>query len=783
MSDSFCNLSDMTGSTRRTDNDPQAPDQPTRSTHDDPQTRDQPGRPPSAGGEPAGAVAAIGAWAARHRRLVLAGWLVLLVAVTLGHSAVSSVYSDTLTIPGSSAQAGLNVLRAHDPTAGGQSGQLVFVDGQSKLSFQKTAIEQATTNVSHLPHVLSVSDPLSKTTTSKDGHTAYASVNFDTNPQSLGSSYIDSVNNAVRVASNAGVKVTYGGALGQAAVPKANDVKSELIGIAVGLLVLLIGFGSVYAALLPLFSALVGVITGIGLLGILAASISFGTSAPTLATMMGLGVGIDYALFVTTRHRQLLIDGEDPDLAIRRTLAASGRSVVIAASTVVIAMLGLYASGITFIGKLGLAAAITVAVAAIAALTLVPALLGFARSRIDRVHVRTPVAEPANEQSPLHAYTRVVAAHPWRFAVSGIVTLLIIAIPMLSMHLGHVGPGSEPSSYSERQAYEAISHGFGAGANGPLTIVAQLPSTITSQQRTSLQSSLPQTLETTSDVESVSPFTTSGDNQLLIGKVIPDSGPTTTATQNLQTSLQDTVLPKALSADHATGYVTGTTAATIDFQNTVASRLPIIIGVVIVAAFLLLLAAFRSPVVAIKAALLNLLSISAAYGVIVAVFQWGWGSSLLGVSGTVPIESYVPMIIFAIVFGLSMDYEVFLISRIREHWLAGQDNQQSVANGLSQTARVITCAALILAIVFFAFLLSTSVVVKMLALGLGASVIIDATVIRLMIVPALMFLFDKANWWTPAWLERILPSLEPQPATPTRLPPPPPAPAPELSAR
>jgi putative drug exporter of the RND superfamily len=245
--------------------------------------------------------------------------------------------------------------------------------------------------------------------------------------------------------------------------------------------------------------------------------------------------------------------------------------------------------------------------------------------------------------------------------------------------------------------------------------------------------------------------------------VIPGSGPQTDDTAQLVATLQNDVLPQELAGRHATGYVSGGTAATIDFENTVSDRLPVIIGVVVAAAFLLLLAAFRSPVVALKAALLNLLSIGAAYGILVAAFQWGWASGMLGIPGKVPIESYVPMIIFAIVFGLSMDYEVFLISRIREHWLSGQSNLDSVANGVAQTARVITCAALILASVFFAFLLSTNVTIKMLALGLGASVIIDATVIRLMIVPALMFLFDRANWWIPDWLDRILPRLDPEP--------------------
>jgi RND superfamily putative drug exporter len=724
----------------------------------------------------------LGMWAARHRRWVIAGWVIALVAVALGNHALGGVYSDTLTIPGSTAQQGLDQLRAHDKTAGGQSGQVVFVDHGGSVSSQSSALDQSRSNLEKLPHVLAVSDPLSQGTVSKDGGTAYATVNFDTNPQSLGDSYISQVDQAVAPARKAGVNVSYGGQLGQAAAPKANDVASELIGIGVAMIVLLAGFGSVIAGVLPLLSAIIGVFTGLGLLGMIAAAISFGTSSPTLATMMGLGVGIDYALFLTTRHRQRLMDGEDPMAAIHSTLAGSGRSIVIAATTVVIAMCGLYASGITFIGKLGLAAAITVAVAAVSALTLVPALLATAGTRIDRWHVRTPVAEPNNPTGPLHRYTARLEHHPWRYALSGILVLLILAIPVLSIRVGHVGPGSEPTSYSERQAFDAIDRGFGPGANGPLTVVVTLPASATDQERSSLEQSLPKTLAGTPGVASVSPFQASSDGKLLIGKVVPKSGPESDATASLVAQLQDDVLPGALHGQQATGYVTGTTAATIDFQNTVSSRLPIIIAVVLLAAFLLLLASFRSLVLALKAALLNLLSIGAAYGIIIAVFQWGWGASLLGISGTVPIESYVPMIIFAIVFGLSMDYEVFLLSRIREHWLAEHDNMHSVATGLSETARVITCAALIMASVFFAFLLSTSVVVKMLALGLGASVIIDATLIRLLIVPSLMFVFDRANWWIPAWLDRVLPRLEPEPAgapapAPHEMPPavPPPA--------
>jgi RND superfamily putative drug exporter len=684
--------------------------------------------------------------------VILCAWIALLIAATIGHRAVNSSYSDTLSIPGSSAQAGLNVLQSHDPKAGGQGGEVVFTSDGAPVAGKRAAIEQSIDNLSQLPHVLAVSDPLSAATTSPSGQAAYASINFNQNPQKLGNSYIGKVNQAVQPATGAGVKVMYGGQLGQAAEPKARDMKSELIGIVIAVIVLLAGFGSIYAAGLPLLSAILAVITGVGTLGVIAEAVSFGTAAPTLAIMMGLGVGIDYALFMTTRFRQRMIDGHDVYEAIRTTVGASGRSVLIAATTVVIAMLGLYASGISFIGKLGLAAAITVAVAAFAALTLVPALLGFAGKSIDRHRVGAAMAEPTIASGGMHRYVRAIERRPWAFATGGIALLLVLAIPVLSMRVGHIEPSAEPASFNDHQAYEAIQKNWGPGANGPLTIVVQLPSNASASSTDSLARTLTSKLDATANVASVTPLKSTQDGELLVGRVIPDSGPGSSATTALVDKLQGQILPDALAGSGATGYVTGTTAASVDFVSTVSSRLPIIIAVVLIAAFLLLLAAFRSPVVALKAALLNLLSIGAAYGILVAVFQWGWGSSLLGVNGTVPIESYVPMLIFAIVFGLSMDYEVFLVSRIREHWLATGDNADSVATGLAQTARVITCAALIMASVFFAFLFSTKVDVKMLALGLGVSVLIDASIIRLIIVPSLMFVFDKWNWWTPRWL-------------------------------
>lgn len=700
----------------------------------------------------ASALGSLGVWAAKRRRLVLAAWIVVLVGSSIGHQVVGSTYSDTLTIPGSAAQAGLNLLQAHDPRAGGQGGQVVFESSGAALTRDASVIGTAVKNLQALPHVLSVANPLSKATLSVDGEEAYASINFNQSPQKLGRSFLRSVNAAVAPATQAGIHVYYGGALGQAAEPKANDARSEAIGIIVALIVLLGGFGSVYAAGLPLLSAALAVFSAVGTLGIVAGAVAFGTSAPTLAIMMGLGVGIDYALFMTTRFRQRMIEGVDPHDAIRTTVAASGLAILTAASTVVIAMLGLYASGISFIGKLGLAAAIAVAVAAAAALTLVPALLGFAGSGIDRRTLGRAVAEPSATGSAMHTYVGAIERHPWRFAIGGVTLLLVLAIPLLSMNIGHVEPSAQPASFSDHKAYEALARGWGAGANGPLSVVVELASKHQGEGLTRLERHLTSSLKDQPDVSSVARMRATPDGRLIVGKLLPASGPGSSATAELVHRLQSSALPGILAGSGGKGYVTGSTAATVDFVNTVASRLVLIIAVVLLAAFLLLLAAFRSPVVALKAVVLNLLSIGATYGVLVAVFQWGWGSSLLGVDGKVPIESYVPMIIYAIVFGLSMDYEVFLVSRIREHWLQTGDNRRSVASGLGETARVISAAALIMASVFFAFLLSTKVDVKMLALGLGVSVLIDASVIRLVIVPSLMFLFDRWNWWAPRWL-------------------------------
>jgi putative drug exporter of the RND superfamily len=723
---------------------------------------------PGAPGNP-GLLGRGGHWCARHPWPVIAAWLLVLLAAAAGNRALGGAYSDSFTLPSSPAQRGATLLRQHEPAAGGQGGQLVFTTRSATLAADRSAIETAMTRVRAVPHVLSASDPLATGHVSADGRTAYAAVNFSANPATLGRSYVSRIGTAVGPARAAGISVSYGGALGQAARPKARDARSELIGIAVAVAVLLIGFGSVYAAGLPILTALAGMITTLGVLGMLAAAFVFPTVSPTLAVMMGLGVGIDYALFLATRHRQQVMDGADPAWAAGRSVATSGRAVLVAALTVIVAMLGLYASGIGFIGSLGVAAAVGVAIGACTALSLVPALLGLLGRRIDRFRARRPMAEsPARPGAGWQRYAARVGARPWYYLIGGLAVLCVLAVPALSIRLGHVAPGADPASYTGKQAYDAVSSAFGPGANGTFTVVVQLgrPAAATAAGRQAVGQSVGQALAATPGVATATPPQASPDGALLVSTVVPATSPQDAATGTLLSTLRTTTLPRALAGTGDRGYVTGNTAAQLDFQNQVASHLPVIIGVVIAAAFCLLLLTFRSPVLALKAAVLNLLSIGAAWGVIVAVFQWDWAGGLLGVGEAVPIESYVPMMMFAIVFGLSMDYEVFLLSRIRESWLATRDNHASVAAGLGATARVISCAALIMASVFFSFLLSTNVVIKMLALGLGVSVLIDATVIRLLIVPASMFLLGRLNWWIPPWLDRWLPRLEPEPVAP-----------------
>ena len=530
----------------------------------------------------------------------------------------------------------------------------------------------------------------------------------------------------------------YGGGAGQIG-QQTSDTTSELIGLACALLLLLFMFGSFITAMVPLVSAVFSVLAGLSVVGLLASITTFPSVAPTVATLLGLGVAVDYGLFLTARHRDQLDQGMDVVKSAGRAESTSGAAVIVAGSTVVVAILGLYISGVPFVGAMGLSAAIVVAITMMAALTLVPSFMGLVKNNIRSLHSRVKahragisaqeqakqtavVTEEHHEQSGFARWGRRVAAQPWPWGIASVLVLLVLAIPLLSINLNQPDNGTNPTSDSSRRAYDLISEGFGVGVNGPLTVVVKLPKESSSATQ-SLLNKMSKSVAGTHGVASVSPASINSAKTVAVFNAIPTTRPQAKATTTLVHKLRDDVLPQYKE----TSYVTGTTPGNVDFTEQISSRMIWLILAVVAIAFILLTAAFRSIVIPTKAAIMNLLSIGAAYGVIVAVFQWGWGASLIGVHTTSPIPAYVPMMVFAIVFGLSMDYEVFLLSRVHEAWISTKDAHRSVAIGIGGTARVITTAALIMVTVFSSFLLNDQSAVKMLALGMAVAVLIDAS--------------------------------------------------------
>ncbi len=530
-------------------------------------------------------------------------------------------------------------------------------------------------------------------------------------------------------------------------------------------------FGSLIAAAIPLVSALFSVGAGLSLLGLLASAMTFPTTAPTIATLLGLGVAIDYGLFLTARHREQLDQGMDVVSSVKRAERTSGAAIVVAGSTVVISILGLYIAGVTFVGSLGLAAAIVVALTMLVALTLVPAFMGVVRETVRSLPARfqawkahIPAREQAkrtaskteeqHENSGFARWGRRVSASPWPWGIASVAVLVVLAIPLFSITLGQPDNGTNPYSDSNKRAFVLIKQGFGTGVNGPLTVVAKLPKEST-QTTNSKLSTMQSDLSHTRGVKSVGAPVVNKAGTVAVINVIPTTRPQATATTDLVKTLRNSVLPK----EHLTTYVTGTTAGAVDFTDRITSRLLWLILAVIAISYFLLTMAFRSVVIATKAAILNLLSIGAAVGVIVAIFQWGWLAGVIGLHTTLPIPAYVPMLVFCIVFGLSMDYEVFLLSRIHEAWVSTGDEHRSVAIGIGATARVITTAAAIMVAVFTSFVLNTDPTIKMLAIGMAFAVLIDASLVRMVLVPSVMTLLGRHAWWMPRWMEPIVPSL------------------------
>ncbi len=699
----------------------------------------------------------------RHRWWVIGIWLVLLVGSNVANRADDSTFVNDYNVPGSSTSQGLDVLRADFPAASGYSGQIVFHATSGEVQDHAGAVKKTMTQVGALPHVVDATDPLTQQGTpavSRNGKIAYGAVSWSVNPASLDTDYLDDLDTAVAPARSAGLVVDYGGGAGQIG-QQPDDLGSELIGAAAALLLLLLMFASIVAALIPLVGAAFSVGTGLAMVGLVAAAMNMPTTAPAIGTLLGLGVAIDYGLFLVARHREQLEHGMDPDESVARASSTSGAAIVVAGSTVVVAILGLYVSGVPFVGALGLAAAVVVAVTMLSALTLVPAFLAVARRRVLSRAARTAPVDPAatdarHEHSAFARWGRRVSGRPWPWAVASTLVLLVLALPLLWLQLGQLDAGTDPKSQSDRRAYDLISQGFGKGANGPLTVVLELKDQSASKTQ-SLLSSTESTLEKQTGVASVGPPETNQAGTVAVISVVPSAAPDAQETTDLVDHLTDTVLP---GLDVRDAYLVGTTAGYVTFTDQIAGRMIWLILAVVALSFVLLTVAFRSLVISTKAAVLNLLSVGAAYGVVVAVFQWGWGSQFIGIDQHLPIPAYVPMLIFAIVFGLSMDYEVFLLSRIREAWHRTGDAQRAVAIGIGSTARVITTAAAVMVVVFVSFVRSDDPSIKMLAIGMAVAVLIDASVVRMVLVPAILALLGRHAWWMPRWLDRILPDLE-----------------------
>ncbi len=699
----------------------------------------------------------LGQAAARHRWRTLGIWIAAVVAIFAVGGALGGKFTDDFNLPNSESQSAYNLLAERYPAASGTSAFIVFHSTSGPLEGQADAVTSALDAIGGQPHVVAVSDPFkTQGALSPDGTIGYARVAYDEPAVDLGVEPFDALQNTLDGVRSGALDAEIGGEYASwGAQPSTGS--SELIGLLAAMIILLIAFGSVVAMGLPIGTAVIGLATGTGLTLILASFASVPQFATILSSMIGLGVGIDYALFIVTRYRQNLAEGMEPLHAIGLSSATAGQAVVFSGMMVSIALLGLWISGIAFVGMMATAAAIVVLVAVVAAVTLLPAFLGFAGNAIDKlsVHRKRKSSDTSDGRPSMWSrWGHEVERHPWRYFVGAVAVLLTLAIPLFSMKLGFPDDGTAPTSETRRLAYDLLAEGFGPGFNGPLLLAVEIDDPAALQGLDQLTSAI----AATPGVAAVTPPQPNEAGDAAIIQVIPTTSPQDQATTELVRRLRADVIPGA-TPEGAVAHVGGGTATFIDLSDRITNALPWFIGAVVLLSFLLLMVVFRSILVPLKAAVLNLLSIGAAYGVIVAIFQWGWGRSLLGIDQLIPIVSFVPMMMFAVLFGLSMDYEVFLLSRIREEYLKTGNNVESVVSGISTTARVITSAALIMIAVFLSFVTQPDPIAKMFGIGLAVAVFIDATVVRIVLVPATMVLLGDANWWLPGWLDRILPKM------------------------
>ena len=711
----------------------------------------------------------LGRFAVRRRWLVLISWILAVIVLGASGRIAGGELHDEFSIPGVESQQALDVLEDTFPEQAGARAQVVVhtPDGQLADPASAEAIAATFAAIDELPHVVGSVDPVAAAAAgtpgvvSEDGTIGLGSVQYDESALELGPEVYEALQSATAAASDAGVQVEFGGDLANMNDDQAAG--SEGLGLLAAMVILVIAFGSIIAMGLSIGTALFGLGSGVALMIFVSAFVSIPTVAETIAVMIGLGVGIDYALFIVTRHRAGLARGLTVGDAAGRAIATAGQAVIIAASTVVIAICGLAVAGIPMVTWMGFGSAIVVSVTAAASITLLPALMGFAGHNVDRFGIpglKAKVETGArDEQGNYHGWARWshhVAQHAWRYLFLSLAVVLLLAVPFLSLRLGMPDNGNKPTSSTLRQSYDLIAEGFGPGSNGPLILSVELGSA----DADTFLPALSEQLAATEGVVAVAPPAISPDGDTAVIQVVPTTSPQDEQTSALIHELRNEVLPTVVQDSGAKVYVGGSTATFIDMSDKISDRLPYFIGAVILLSFLLLMIVFRSILVPLKAAIMNVLSIGAAYGVIVAIFQWGWGAGLFGVHEALPIVSFVPMLMFAILFGLSMDYEVFLLSRVREEYLIDHDNTESVATGIATTARVITSAALIMIAVFLSFVLGEDPTVKMMGIGLATAIFVDATLIRMVLVPSTMKLLGDANWWLPKWLDNLIPNLD-----------------------
>jgi RND superfamily putative drug exporter len=746
-------------------------------------------------------MASLARWCYTHRWRVLAGWLLALVAVAGAGTAAGTSFNTNLSLPNTDSQAAATLLATNFPAVSGESDQVVIqaTHGTAIRSAPvRAAVTAALARAAAVPGVESVASPYGPAGAaqiSRSGTVAFARVTWDRPLAQVTTADARSLISAAESADRADVHISLGGpAISNS--ERAGLGRSLGVGIAAALAVLLIVFGgALLASLLPLASALLALGISASLVGLLSHLFDISSVSTQLAILIGLGVGVDYGLFIIGRYRSALKAGTPQLDAVALAVRTSGRTVLLAGSTVCIALLGQFALGVSFLYGVSVAAALAVALTVATSLTFLPALLGFLgpRALSRRERHRLAADGPASEAPAGFwlRWARFVEARRWAVALGALAAVIALALPTFALTLGTSDAGTDPASWTTRQAYATLARGFGPGFNGPLELVARAGSpTDTTAFRHLLA-----TAARMPGVATVTPPLTSPNGKIELATVYPASGPQNQPTISLVDALRQQLIPQAAHGTSLVVHVGGVTAANIDFAHVLTSKLPLFIAVVVILAFVLLLAVFRSLLIPLVASVMNLLSVGAGLGALNAVFHWGWGSSVLGLSGTGPVDSFVPVVMFSVLFGLSMDYLVFLVSRIQEEWhrlhhapdgglgaldglsgRAARRNHQAITAGLAGSGRIIAGAASIMILVFGSFLLGGHRILEEFGFALGFSVLVDALIIRGLLVPALMHLIGPANWVLPGWLDRVLPRLaldgaDPAPAPPAaRLP-------------